>query len=232
LFDYGGTLVEEVGYDARAGHQAVLARVGGQGVVDLEELVRRAERISRELGALRVLAQVETPWTAQARLLHDSLGIRVDEPLSALERVFWRACAETLPMRGAAAALEAFAQRGLPMGVVSNSSFGGEVLRDELSRHGLDRHLAFVMASADYALRKPRPLLFEVAAAKLGLAAEDVWFVGDRLDTDVAGARAAGMTAVWLRPASADGAPDPDLAVAGWSELLEHVERALSPPVP
>jgi FMN phosphatase YigB (HAD superfamily) len=41
-----------------------------------------------------------------------------------------------------------------------------------------------------------RPL-FETAAALLGVSCSDVWLIGNRLDTDVIGARAAGMTAIW-----------------------------------
>ena len=60
-------------------------------------------------------------------------------------------------------------------------------------------------------------------AARLGVAASEIWFVGDRLDTDVAGAKASGMTAVWFNP---EGLQDPDqhadLTVASWDELVRH----------
>jgi putative hydrolase of the HAD superfamily len=55
------------------------------------------------------------------------------------------------------------------------------------------------MVSAEYAVRKPNALLFSTAAARLGLAPEEIWFVGDRLDTDIAGARSARMNPIWLR---------------------------------
>ena len=124
-------------------------------------------------------------------------------------------------------ALDEIHRRGIPMGVVSNSSFGQRVIRHELAKYGLAEHLDVVVVSAEYAVRKPNPLLFETAAALLGVASSDIWFVGDRLDTDVAGARAAGMTALWF--AEARGAPpgDVDLAVPSWSALLDLVQRVL-----
>jgi putative hydrolase of the HAD superfamily len=108
------------------------------------------------------------------------------------------------------------------IGVVSNTTFSERVIRYELERHGLTAHLAFIMVSAEYAVRKPNVLLFETAAARLGIEPRDIWFVGDRLDMDAAGARAAGMTAVWFNPrlASAPVADAADLIVSGWDEIL------------
>lgn len=74
------------------------------------------------------------------------------------------------------------------------------MIRDELARHGLADAIAFVLVSADYAVRRPQALLFEVAAARLRVAPQDIWFVGDHLDTDIIGANGADMTSVWLRP--------------------------------
>ena len=82
------------------------------------------------------------------------------------------------------------------------------------------------MVTADYVVRKPSALLFETAAARLGVAPADTWFVGDRLDTDVAGARAAGMVAVWLRPPNAAESNAPDLTFDGWTALQRWIEQA------
>ena len=110
--------------------------------------------------------------------------------------------------------------------MLSNASFSADVIRHDLAKHGLADHLAFVMVTADYVVRKPSALLLEVAAARLGAAAADVWVVGDRLDTDVAGARAAGMRAIWLRPPNAAPSTLPDLTVRDWSEFQECFDRA------
>ena len=72
------------------------------------------------------------------------------------------------------------------------------MIRYELAIHGMDRFFQFIIGSCDYGVRKPHPALFELAAAKLGVGAPDIWFVGDSLECDVAGAKAAGMTSIWL----------------------------------
>ena len=221
LFDFGGTLIEEVGYDPHTGTAALLATAAHvPPAVTLDVAVARARRVSGVVSARREEFQIEAPWTAVTRLIHDSLGVQFAVPLSELERTFWDASVTMRPMRGAREALAAIAEAGIPMGVVSNSSFAAATIRHELAKYGLADHLAFVMVSADYVVRKPNPLLFEAAAVRLGVAHTDVWFVGDRLDTDVAGAKAAGLRTVWLRPSGAGPSSAPDATVADWAELL------------
>src|SRR5262249_18272205 len=132
---------------------------------------------------------------------------------------FWKATVTTRPMPGAAAALELFRRYGIPTAVVSNSSFGPDVIHYELDRHGLANHLAFVMVSAEYAVRKPTRLLFETAGARIGARAQDIWFIGDSLEADVAGARGAGMRSVWLATRGDETTGDADLTVPNWQAI-------------
>jgi putative hydrolase of the HAD superfamily len=222
LVDYGGTLVEEAGFDARAGVELLLAHVTHRPPsLGIEDVLARVERVTREVSARRDAFQIEAPWLAVTRLIYDYFGLTFDQSLSELELEFWNATVTTRPMAGAREALVALESLDIPFGVVSNSSFHGTVIRHELAKH----HLAapFVVASADYAVRKPNPLLFETAASLLDVAPRDIWFVGDRLDTDVAGARSAGMMSVWLRPPNDARASEADLTVSSWDELLQHV---------
>jgi hypothetical protein len=117
-------------------------------------------------------------------------------PYPELERGFWDVSVTTHPIPGAREALEAVAHAGVPMAVLSNASFSADVIRHDLARHGLTDHLAFVMVTADYVVRKPNALVLEVAAARLGVKPHDVWVVGDRLDTDIAGANAVGSASL------------------------------------
>jgi putative hydrolase of the HAD superfamily len=227
LLDYGGTLVEEVGFDPRAGNAWLLARAAyvAPGLT-LEAVLERARRVAREVADRRDKFGVEAPWASLTRLIHDYFGTRFDVPMADLERGFWDAAVTTLPIPGAREALATLAEAGIPMGVVSNASFSADVIRHDLAKHGLADHLAFVMVTADYVMRKPSALLLEVAAARLGVGANDIWVVGDRLDTDVAGANAAGMRAVWLMPPNAAPSALADLAVRDWADLVACFERA------
>jgi putative hydrolase of the HAD superfamily len=223
LFDYGGTLVEEVAYDMRAGTEAVLARASHR-TAKLDDILERATRVTEEIANRRNQFQIETPWTSLNRLIHDYFGTRFNEPPESLALAFWDASVTTRAMPGAREALDACHRHGIRMGVVSNSSFSQDVIRHELEKHGLAGHLEIVVVSAEYVVRKPNPLLFEIAAALIGLSPADVWFVGDAFDTDIAGARAAGMTAVWYTPTAPEQRDGADLLIRDWSALVREIE--------
>ena len=228
LVDYGGTLVEEVGVDVRAGNEWLLSRASYRPPhVTVEHVLARADRVTSEVAGRRDHVHLETAWPTLSRLIHDFLGIRFDMPMGDLEMGFWKASVRTRPMPGAREALERFHRWGVPVGVVSNTCFGEAVIRYELGKHGLVDHLAFVMVSSDYSVRKPNVLLFETAAARLGIPPPNIWFIGDRLDTDVVGAQAAGMKAIWLDPSRRPGLEgSPDLTVTDWDDVLRHVVTA------
>ena len=227
LLDFGSTLVEEVGFDPRAGNEALLARADCLPEdITLEKVVDRANKVEAEIKARRDQFQLETPWATLTRLIHEFLGIHFDDSMSELEMAFWKASVTTRSMPGAREALEEFHKRGIRIAVVSNCSFGPEAIRYELAKYGLAERLEFIMVSAEYAVRKPNPLLFDTAAAKLGIKPGDIWFVGDRLDADVAGAKAAGMTAVWFNPSTNKKSDSPDMIVTSWADLVLKFQHA------
>jgi FMN phosphatase YigB (HAD superfamily) len=226
LFDYGGTLVEEVRFDIRKGNEWLVSHGHLAPGVTLSQVMERAERVSREVSERRDVFHIETPWVSLTRLIHDALGTRFDIPLEALELGFWNAGVETRPMPGVVMALQSFRDADIPMGVVSNSSFRADVIRHELSKHGLDGFIDVFVASAEYVVRKPNPLGMEAAAGRLGLPCSDIWFVGDRLDTDIAGASAAGMTPVLFSRPAGPVADPPAITVTHWDELALLVRAA------
>ena len=141
-----------------------------------------------------------------------------------LELGFWKAAVRTVPMPGMHLALERLRKWGVRLGVVSNTSFSEPVIRYELEKHGIARFMEVIVVSAEHAVRKPNPLLFDTAAARIGTTPQQTWFLGDRLDTDIAGAKAAGMTAVWLNTHGSRGpVRAADLTVTSWDELAQHV---------
>jgi len=227
LFDYGGTLVEEVRFDTRQATEWLLTHARLAAGVTLAHVVERAQRVTREVADQRDVFHIETPWVALTRLIHDALGTRFDADIETLELGFWKAGVETRPMPGVVEALAYFRSAGIPMGVVSNSSFRQHVIRYELSNHGLDKFISIFAASAELAVRKPNPLIMEAAAGLLGLSCADIWFVGDRLDTDIAGATAAGMTPILLSHAAGPRAEAPAITVTHWDESVALVRDAV-----
>jgi hypothetical protein len=99
LLDYGGTLVEEVEFDARAGNELLLARAAYRPQhVSLDQVLERVNRVATEVAAMRDQYHLETPWPTLTRLIHDFFGIRFADPMAELEMAFWRASVKTNPM--------------------------------------------------------------------------------------------------------------------------------------
>jgi putative hydrolase of the HAD superfamily len=102
------------------------------------------------------------------------------------------------------AALAGLRASGARLAVVSNWDVS---LHDVLERTGLRGLVDAVVISAELGVAKPDPAIFRAALERLGVTASDAMHVGDSLETDVAGARAAGVEAVLV---ARNGAQPPD----------------------
>ena len=86
------------------------------------------------------------------------------------------------------------------IGVVSNTVGSGDAeVWQVLEGAALRPYVDAIVTSRDFGAAKPDPAIFREAARRLDLALEATCMVGDRLDTDVAGALAAGIPGIWLR---------------------------------
>jgi putative hydrolase of the HAD superfamily len=106
--------------------------------------------------------------------------------------------------------------RGVRLIVVSNWDVS---LHDVLARTGLAPLLHGVVTSAEYGARKPDPAIFAGALELAGVPAAKALHVGDSLEDDVAGARAAGIEPVLLRRDGSAG-PEGTRTIANLVELF------------
>jgi putative hydrolase of the HAD superfamily len=122
---------------------------------------------------------------------------------------------------GAAEAVRALADRGVLIGIVSNTGrTPGLVLRRVLERHGLLRHFGPVTYSDEVGVRKPDAEIFLRTLAAAGVAPAEALHIGDNPDADVVGAQGVGMraahyTAGFRRPAAEADLVVPDLGMLG-----------------
>jgi putative hydrolase of the HAD superfamily len=118
------------------------------------------------------------------------------------------AALEFRPYEDAVPALRALRQDGHALVVASNWDCS---LPDWLAPAGLLELVDGVVTSADVGAAKPDPRVFRRALELAGVAAGEAVHVGDSLDKDVWGARAAGIRAVLVLR---DGGPPPGVEVA------------------
>lgn len=96
-------------------------------------------------------------------------------------------------------ALDALSHIDLPLALWANTRTASEAdVRAWLARAGIDRLFRWVITSVDAGVRKPAPEFFHHALARCGLARDEILFVGNQLNTDIAGAAALGIPTVWL----------------------------------
>jgi putative hydrolase of the HAD superfamily len=129
------------------------------------------------------------------------------------------ATAELIVNDGLAEALDALRQRGIRIGIVCDVGFtSGELLRSFLERRDLLRRFDGWAFSDEVGVYKPDPAIFAHALGQLGgVEPAAALHVGDLRRTDVAGARAFGMTSVRYRGANDD---DEDLPEA--DHVIDH----------
>ncbi|MEV7023229.1 HAD family hydrolase [Kitasatospora sp. NPDC093558] len=97
------------------------------------------------------------------------------------------------------ARLDMLRAAGWSVGVLTNGAT--DIQRAKLVATGILDRVDAVCISEEAGARKPDPRAFRTAAARCGHElSRDVWMVGDNLETDIAGASAAGLRSIWITP--------------------------------
>jgi FMN phosphatase YigB (HAD superfamily) len=94
------------------------------------------------------------------------------------------------------------------IGVVTNNVAAEQ--RQKITACGFGPLLDAVLISEEAGVTKPDPRIFRMALAQLGSPAEEAVMLGDAWDTDIAGARAAGIRPIWFNRFGAQS-PDPSV---------------------
>lgn len=197
ILDMGGTILRQQSYDPVYATLRLLAFAENPRNISANAIRAAAVEIQTKTFDRIDRSLMELPAKAFHRLLFDRFGITFDLSEDELAMEFWRAAMVMVPEPNVEMALKAAEESGVRLLVLSNSTFGAPCLRNELERHGLKGYFEYIMASADYGLRKPDPLLYQAALGLLGVAAKDVWMISNSLEGDLQTALTMGMHPVW-----------------------------------
>ena len=97
--------------------------------------------------------------------------------------------------------------------------------RERLGGFGILRYFTYIVSSWDVGAMKPDPRIFETALERAGCPPHEAVMIGDRLDNDVAPAKALGMKTVRVRQgfgslqSPRSEAETPDFEIGSLSEL-------------
>mgnify|MGYP005850278523 CR=1 FL=1 len=241
IFDMGGTLLHYNAPDTsweeteQTGARPVYAllRDAGYALPTEEEALARAWQHALSLwAAIAELDVKDLKLDRQIRQIAALWGI-ADLPDGVVEQAglaYMRAIqAHVWPLERAADTLATLRQRGLRVGLVSNTHWPGRFHVDDLERFGLLPYLEHMVFSADVEAWKPGREVFELSLNALGLAPGEAIYVGDSLYFDVWGAQQAGLRAVWIEqryrwmPDGLEATPDATIQSLG--QLATVVEQ-------
>jgi HAD superfamily hydrolase (TIGR01662 family) len=140
-----------------------------------------------------------------------------------LEQRCWDEAVRVAP--GALDALERLRRRGLRTAVASNAPFPPEMLHRQARVNGIAERMDAIVFSSEVGRRKPAPELYQAALDRVGVAAADALYVGDRVLEDYDGPRRLGMRAVLCTAAAPQPAPNGDVpAIARLADLDAFVD--------
>ncbi len=224
LSDLDDTLFDHA-HATRTAQRVVAAATPALAAWRPEDLERRHREVLDELH-LEVLAGRLTVDDARVerfrRLLEEGgahgsvdLARQIARDYRQAYEVAW----QTVP--GAIDLLTHLRRAGLPIVIVTNNIVLEQ--RQKLARVGLDRYIDVLVTSEEVGITKPSPGIFTEALARVGAGTDEAVMVGDAWSTDIEGARAAGVRAVWLNRFN-DVSPDPSVAML---RSLEPVETAV-----
>lgn len=235
LFDLGHTLWD-VRYDEALAvpiYRNVRRRLTRAGRRSLPSAQRLREAITKrwaeeEIDVMRNKRLDQRPATDIIAEGLATLGIEVSQRV--LDRItddiLWPDAWGRSVEADTVSALRALKERGLRLGVVSNTYQRGYVLRDQLAECGALPYIDVTVFSSEMGLRKPHPSLFQAPLAELSVPTEEAVFVGDSPEADIRGAQGVGMRAVLTRQYRQEPVEGvtPDRIIERLSEVIEYVD--------
>lgn len=119
--------------------------------------------------------------------------------------------------------LAALAAGGYALGIVTNGP--SPFQERNIEALGIRPYFGAILVSEAEGVRKPEAEIFLRAAARLGVGVDEVVFVGDNPDADIAGAQACGMRAIWFSPRARNRCTFADEVCDGLAEMLCVLDR-------
>ena len=198
LFDAGGTLIEAI-----PPRETVFSKVLSRHDKKVESeriasLLAKADGVFDSEFAKHDGKNEGTLWSKYDDFILDELGFRGDrdnvaKDLSAAWDEIMPKVESWVSYPETESVLEILKEREFKLGVVSNAT---DLVRRVFDNLGLTKYFDFLVISDEVGVRKPSPKIFHLAMEMAGTSPGRSLFVGDKLATDVAGAKRVGMNAV------------------------------------
>lgn len=213
-------------------HEAASRRV--------EDKVMQVLGIDREIfrdAALRAREEIKLRLgrtaSSHSRLLYfqramELLGLHTQTMLTLdLEQTYWRTYLATSSLfEGVVEFFELLKQLGIPTAIVTDLT--AQIQFRKIIYLELEHFVDHIVTSEESGVDKPAEFPFELALAKLGVAANGCWMIGDSAESDMLGARRCGLYAVQKTHRGVkigEGEARPDAVFEHFDDLCAQVRR-------
>jgi putative hydrolase of the HAD superfamily len=225
LFDLNGTLLDETGHpEAIRSACAVIAE--GRPGLDAAQLHSANAEVWRsywpeveDRWTLGLLDSKEVGKEAWRRTLR-ACGFNDESLVQFARTTHHRFQREALRLFPDARELLDMLPPRISLALVTNGA--SDTQREALRVLGIEQRFAAVIVAGEVHVAKPDARAFGLAIDRLGVRPDQAWHIGDDLNRDVGGAKAAGLTAVWLNRhgLSRKGSdPRPDYEIRSLTEV-------------
>lgn len=233
--DFWDTLVDAAvgGKERRKIRFNALCEISGEHVTELPDAqIEAATKEAAEEFNRIWFTQQRTPKTEElVNTILNTLGIpATKKEMDYLVKEFEESLLEGQPalLDGADETIEALSEN-YRLTLISDTMYSpGRVIRNFLEEHALLDHFDSFLFSDEAGYSKPNPKAFYKMLEDTGCEAEASYHIGDRLNTDVSGAKKVGMHAILFTGISMKGNESneadnakPDYECASWREVQE-----------
>ncbi|MEW9180671.1 HAD-IA family hydrolase [Bacillus mycoides] len=113
-------------------------------------------------------------------------------------------------------------KRHFKVGIITNGSTQRQ--KAKIINTGLNEYFDTIIISEEVGFSKPDKRIFELALNKLNVQSEDVLFVGDDLEKDIAGCQNANIKGIWFNPNMIKNNTDtkPHAEITSFDNLLSY----------
>lgn len=176
---------------------------------------------------------LEISFINYLRYIGQVIGYKDNYDLYSIEEEFIRVAFDSPLMDNVVDFLEILRKLNIDVYVLSNSTFSTNGLQSQLRDLGVLDYFKEVYSSADYLMRKPNKMYFNIVKAPLlkkyiGINSTDIWYIGNDYHFDVHGSNISGLTPVWINRHNDDNPLDINcINVSNYIELCDYLRGLL-----
>ncbi len=128
------------------------------------------------------------------------LNIKVgDSRINQLENIFWREIAEKVSLYKHTKQVLSSLKRRFKLAILTDSDGKRRFKLMRIKKLGLQKYFNTIITTDQIGMNKPNKKCFLTTARKLNVKPEECIMIGDHPETDLIGAKRAGMKTIWLR---------------------------------